>query len=107
MLFFTLQWYLDNLLACLRRLLCLYAGADWLSSSVSQREAGTSQTVQVVTATLGGITYRTALKVLESVGHGELLAFLGTDHSPLVQICLVGQQHTWKEMNTCMVSENR
>ena len=36
---FTLQWYFDNPPDCLRNRLSLYAGADWLSSSVSQRVA--------------------------------------------------------------------
>ena len=54
----------------------------------------TSHTVESVkAATLAERTHSAALKVLQSFGHGQLLAFLGTDHSPLVQICLVGQQH--------------
>ena len=47
----------------------------------------------VKAATLAERTHSAALKVLQSFGHGQLLAFLGTDHAPLVQICLVGQQH--------------
>ena len=47
----------------------------------------------VKAATLAERTHSAALKVLQSFGHGQFLAFLGTDHAPLVQICLVGQQH--------------
>ena len=54
----------------------------------------TIHTVESVkAATLAERTHSAALKVLQSFGHGQLLAFLGTDHAPLVQICLVGQQH--------------